>query len=393
MGEGGTGVRACHGVSISSTRAPSAAAVARDLRAEIDPAGLAALLLFFSPHYAPDDLAREMAAAFPGVPVYGCTSAGELSLEGMSEASAVALGFPADEFTIVGDAIFDLECFSIEAGRNLVRDLRARLDAIPTRRDGEATFALTLIDGLCRKEERVVSALYPALDEIPLVGGSAGDDLRFERTFVLTEGAAHRHAALVLLVRTSRPFRVFKVDHFEPMAEKMVVTAAQAEDRRIYELNAEPAAQEYARAIGASEAPLDAYSFAAHPVVVRVGGEYYARSIQRVNEDGSLSFFCAIDEGLVLTAARPRHMIDSLVETFAAIEQDLGKPDFVLGFDCVLRRLDAAQSQITRELSAFYASQRVVGFNTYGEQYRSMHLNQTFTGVAFGPCGEPEAGK
>jgi hypothetical protein len=26
----------------------------------------------------------------------------------------------------------------------------------------------------------------------------------------------------------------------------------------------------------------------------------------------------------------------------------------------------------------------VIGFNTYGEQYASMHLNQTFSGVAFG---------
>jgi hypothetical protein len=26
----------------------------------------------------------------------------------------------------------------------------------------------------------------------------------------------------------------------------------------------------------------------------------------------------------------------------------------------------------------------VVGFNTYGEQHHGMHVNQTFTGVAFG---------
>jgi len=26
----------------------------------------------------------------------------------------------------------------------------------------------------------------------------------------------------------------------------------------------------------------------------------------------------------------------------------------------------------------------VIGFNTYGEQFNGMHLNQTFTGVAIG---------
>ena len=45
-------------------------------------------------------------------------------------------------------------------------------------------------------------------------------------------------------------------------------------------------------------------SFAAHPLVVKIGGEYFCRSIRRLNEDGSLSFFCAIDEGVVLTLGR-----------------------------------------------------------------------------------------
>ena len=36
--------------------------------------------------------------------------------------------------------------------------------------------------------------------------------------------------------------------------------------------------------------------FAAHPVVVRIGGQYFVRSIAKVNEDESLTFFCAIDE-------------------------------------------------------------------------------------------------
>ena len=40
-----------------------------------------------------------------------------------------------------------------------------------------------------------------------------------------------------------------------------------------------------------------------------------------------------------------------------------------------------------------YRKYNLVGFHTYGEQYNSMHLNQTLTGVAIGPksasCAEP----
>ena len=36
------------------------------------------------------------------------------------------------------------------------------------------------------------------------------------------------------------------------------------------------------------------------------------------------------------------------------------------------------------EIGDYLRRQRVIGFNTYGEQYNGMHVNQTFTGVAIG---------
>ena len=126
-------------------------------------------------------------------------------------------------------------------------------------------------------------------------------------------------------------------------------------------------------------------SLASHPVVVRVGGEYYCRSIQKVNADGSLSFFCAIDDGIVLSIAQPKGMVESTRNALAGdVDERLGGIDVVLGFDCVLRRLDARNRQVFRDMSELYRDNNVIGFGTYGEQYRSMHLNQTLTGIAFG---------
>jgi hypothetical protein len=131
-------------------------------------------------------------------------------------------------------------------------------------------------------------------------------------------------------------------------------------------------------------------SFASHPVVVRVGGEYYCRSIQKMNTDGSLSFFCAIDDGVVLSIAQPKGMVETTRAALDDVEQRLGGIDMILGFDCVLRRLDAENRQVRRDISELYRDRRVVGFGTYGEQYRSMHLNQTFTGIAFGPTRQSQ---
>ena len=43
--------------------------------------------------------------------------------------------------------------------------------------------------------------------------------------------------------------------------------------------------------------------------MVRLGGAEYVRSIQKANPDGSLSFYCAIDEGLVLTLSEGRDLL------------------------------------------------------------------------------------
>ena len=49
----------------------------------------------------------------------------------------------------------------------------------------------------------------------------------------------------------------------------MVVTEADPERRLVREINAEPAAREYARLVGKDPDQLSPFTFAAHPVVVR----------------------------------------------------------------------------------------------------------------------------
>ena len=54
----------------------------------------------------------------------------------------------------------------------------------------------------------------------------------------------------------------------------------------------------------------------------------------------------------------------------------------------ILRRLDADSRQLRQGVAELYRRYSVVGFETYGEQFRAMHLNQTFTGIAIGRAPE-----
>ena len=128
---------------------------------------------------------------------------------------------------------------------------------------------------------------------------------------------------------------------------------------------------------------LGPFSFASYPLVVKVGGDYYCRSIRNMNPDGSLSFFCAIDEGLVFTVPARVICCGRRRRRLSEIDSSLGGTDFVLGFDCILRRLDAESRQVRHKVEEIYRRYGVAGFHTYGEQFNAMHLNQTLTGIAF----------
>lgn len=329
-------------------------------------------------------LAAAMREQAPDLAYAGCTTAGELQPTGISDGEALAILLPSRHFTIVSAMIGNIRSATMDGIAATVGRLKRELADRTGGRPGLGRFALSLIDGMSFAEEAVTAACHWALDDIPLIGGSAGDDLRFETTTLVSNGRVASDCAIVLLVATDVPFHVFKTENFVPTGDKLVVTSSDPDRRIVREFNAGLAAEEFAAAVGVMPDQLSPMSFASHPVVVRVGGEYYCRSIQKVNADGSLSFFCAIDDGIVLSIAQPKGMVESTRSAFKEVRERLGGIDMVLGFDCVLRRLDARNRQVFRDMSELYRANNVVGFGTYGEQYRSMHLNQTLTGIAFG---------
>jgi hypothetical protein len=369
-------------VVAASAREKDAQGTAASLRRRLPDCEYAAILVFFSSAFDPADFAAALKREFGDAPVYGCTTAGELGPEGISEGGAVAIGFRARDFAAVAKTIENIDASTLEGMRGDIADARAALEALAG--PGRNRFALLLVDGLCLHEEALISAIGACLDDIQMVGGSAGDGMNFGSTSILFDGRAGANSAVLMLFATPLAVRPFKCNGFEPTSVKLVVTEADIERRIVRELNAEPAASEYARIVGVPESELNAHVFAAHPVIVRVGGDFYARSIQRANPDGSLTFFCAIDEGLVLTAAGRLDTLGVVEQMFRDTEAELGEVAAYIGFDCLHRRLDAEQRQIFRDLEDLYRRHRVVGFNTYGEQFESMHLNQTFSGVAIG---------
>ncbi|MBZ9855830.1 FIST signal transduction protein [Mesorhizobium sp. CA13] len=372
-------------MSALTTDEPDPDVFARAVAAEAAAIEAGFALLFFSQRLVEAGaITRAIAAHAPALHYAGCSTAGEITPQGLEEGHILAMLLPSASFTAVSTTVDNLSSSGLDRVTGDVEDLRRTLHGRIGGERTRNTFALCFIDGLSYAEEAVSSAIHWGLDDIPLLGGSAGDDLKFETTSLISNGKVTSDSAIIVLVATEIPFHVFKTDNFVPTDEKLVVTASDPDHRIVREFNATNAAEEYAASVGIVAQTLTPLSFASHPVVVKVGGEYYCRSIQKMHADGSLSFFCAIDDGVVLSIAQPKDMVESTRAALLDVEARLGGIDMIIGFDCVLRRLDARNRQVFREISELYRVNNVIGFGTYGEQYRSMHLNQTFTGIAFG---------
>ncbi|WP_394179225.1 FIST N-terminal domain-containing protein [Yoonia maritima] len=345
--------------------------------------GICFILVFVPECLDTTGVAAALEKHLPQTLAFGCTTGGQITPQGYADNALMLVSFPRDHFRCSSTLFEPLKPVSIEQTALAAQTLAQRFQTTA----GWRRFAITIADGLSKQEDTLVAALEAGLGDIPVFGGSAGHGLAFDVTYVLHGGAFHEDAALLLIVETDLLFEGVEFDHFMPTDRQLVVTAARPEDRIVSEINGAVAAEEYARLIGYEVADLSPRVFAENPVLVRNLDNWHVRAIQEVLDDGALTFLSAIENGLVLTLARGKEIIETMDAELTVTGPRGEAPHFVLGFDCVLRRLEIEQKQLGVEASEVLRKRKVLGFNTYGEQHGGVHVNQTFVGIAFFSSG------
>jgi hypothetical protein len=340
--------------------------------------------LFVSPDLNCQDLGNQFQQCF-GDSVVAVTTAGEINSVGYLESSISGLALHGDVFGV--EELFIKDLSRLE---DSVDDIQATLKKVRENEKslGEEakTFAALMIDGLSVKEEIVTEVIGNVIEDIPLVGGSAGDNLAFGHTYVLHDGKFQENVAKIIFVTTTIPFETFKVQHFKETNKKLVITESIPEKRIVTEIDGEPAADAYASHLDMPVTEFTTQAFSENPVMLKIGDEYFVRSIQQVNEDNSMTFYCAIDDGLVLTLADREDFYTNTLKKFEEIEKRVGEVSCSFLFECILRRIEVLNKSEEEQMkiNELYQKYKTVGFHTYGEQYGSIHINQTLTGVIFG---------
>lgn len=356
----------------------------QDLASQLTPLDSKLNLIFCSRSFDTQALEVQLRDLF-GPNTLACTTAGEISGAGFSDNSLVGLAFKGSGFEIDLVSIEDLSGNSeehlLELKKN-IRDIQQRhRTAMP---DGKC-FGILLIDGLSSREEELASVFSDLLRGVPIIGGSAADNLKFDSTLIYHSGHFKQNSAALAFVTTTHPFEVFKVQHFCETSDRFVITSASPANRTVQEIEGVPAAKFYASRLGLDLEQLTPEVFSRNPLLLKIGDEYYVRSIQKYNPDLSLSFYCAIDNGLVLRMASPESLIKSTQTLFDNLSSKLGKNKQCLLFECVLRKLEinSLPQEDRDSIIDIYRNNNALGFHTYGEQFGGVHINQTLTGVAF----------
>ena len=359
----------------------SGAGVVPELLRLLGPGPFAHVVLFAAPGTEFTELVDAATAACDAT-VSACTTAGEISPHGYCDGCTVAVAFPAQHFAVEFVEVPDLQAIETQA---LVNDMVAKRNALAADHpDWLSEFAYGLIDGVSMGEEALLRQLAPGLAGMPFFGGSAGDGRAFRTTYIAHDGRISTGGAVVVILRSACPVQVFSLDHFSPTDRRLVVTGAEPEKRIVHEINAAPAIDEYARLLGLDPEDVSLSTFAAHPLVVRFGEKHYVRGIQERIQGQSLSMGSAIDEGLVLSLGEATDIAEHLRDNLDQLSNPV-RPEAILTFDCILRRIEAEDHQRISQVSEIFRDFRVVGFSTYGEQIDGLHVNHTMTGVAIYP--------
>ncbi|MBL4800423.1 MAG: FIST C-terminal domain-containing protein [Emcibacter sp.] len=345
-----------------------------------------ALCLFFcSPKYDLVLLEQALRHHFGDIPLVGCTTAGEITPLGYQQESITGVAFPQDHFKVVIREINNISRFKImdgiDVGAELVEDLKQHIPHA----NGHNTFAFMLIDGLSNAEERVTASIGSQLGDIPLVGGSTADDWDLEKTSIFFRQGFSRDVAVVILIHTELPFQVHYTHHYVAGDARAVITEADPISRIVREINGLPATQEYARLCGMAEEDLSIAVCSNHPILMKIGGKYYSRGVVEVNHaERYIRFACAIGKGVVCAIARPSDPIANTVALFKKLQAEIGPLDLVLGCDCAARKMICEEQGLMPEISRIYVENNVIGFATFGEQYNTIHMNNSFCCVAIG---------
>lgn len=335
-----------------------------ELENQLDGRIPSAALLFCGIDYEHQELLDAINRCYPGIALIGATTCGEI---------ACGMGFERDSLVLTL-FVSDTVEFAAGVGRGLsndialatataVEDARAQIRKAPG-------LCITFPESLTASGSEITEGLNRVLD-IPVIGGTAGDYVRFKQTYQFFNGEVLSDSIPVLLLGGEIHYGYGFSCGWQPVGERGTVTKVEGD--MVFEIDHKPATDFYLRYIPNLERPTE------YPIAIFDSTDsdyFYLRSPVSANhETGSIHFFGDVPYGATVqcTISDTEQVLRATQDAVNSAKSMFGngKPALMLLFSCGGRAMYLGP-RTSKEYE--YAideldndDPQVAGFYSYGE--------------------------
>ncbi len=335
-----------------------------------------AALVFASVAYDQEKMLAGVRSVLPGAVVVGCSTAGEITNDGPAKRHSVAvMALAGDGISFFAGVGENIAVGARKAGAVVAESVKKQAS------NGKLDAFMMLPDVLVGNGAEIVRGVLDTLgSHFPVVGGAAGDDFEFKKTFQYLNDRIYSGA--VVGFGLSGKFKMgIGVKHgWIPVGLPKTVTKSTGSV--LHELDGKPAIKIYEDYFGSERAKeLKTETLAklaiTYPLGMKVAGsdELLIRDPITVDANGSITCAAEIPEGSeirLMIGSREEAIKVAKEAAVSAVAQLNGSaPKAVIIFNCIARNklfgehggeeISAIQEAVGRETP-------LIGFYTYGEQ-------------------------
>ncbi|MFH1894521.1 MAG: FIST N-terminal domain-containing protein [Patescibacteria group bacterium] len=330
------------------------------------------ILVFSSVAYDQGKMIEGVRSVSKEIPLVGCSDAGEITSEGSFSKNIIVMAISSD-----------MVSFTIGVGEGADKDSQKAgamaADEVKKKTKGENSLFIMLLDGLAENGAAAVRGAQDALGKkFPIMGGSAGDDFLFKKTYEYYNDKILTNAIIGIGLSGKFSFGVGVRHGWEPIGLPMKVT--KSEGGKLIEVDNRPALCVYEDYFGRKAEELTKEPIArmayTYPLGMSVAGspELLIRDVVLANDKGEINCAAEIPQGSEI-----RLMIgdsDKAIEAAkdaaqGALSQLKGaKPKVVFVFDCIARHklLGPRKTEEIKAIQKVFGEEvPLFGFYTYGE--------------------------
>ncbi len=318
-----------------------------------------------------EEAVKDVAEAFPDVPSIGCVGKSYAETH-VNPDGVTIVAFHSGVIASAGviPNVKTMPLASIKKIEEAMEDINA---------DSGNTICL---DFTCGNDEELVSTLNMVLRkrEIPLVGGTAWDDI------VSLNGKIYENAAVFMFIKNLKGrIKAYRENLYGVRTPGLRYIATRVDEKNgiLYEMNGKRAMDIYELELMQWDDNVADWTYE-NPLGRYVGDEVYLISLKDKAGDGGITCYKKVNEMDILTIMQLGDYQEIVNNTLLQIHGDFQHPSGIFSINCNLRyQLFEQRDYVDEYFTRMNALAGHAGLIGLGEHYNTQHVNQTMSAFVF----------